>query len=92
MRLEFEKFDGRQMTYVPVMDHESGQQVGYISAPGAGMYNRRGINVSLFGDKYKVKVNGYDECIGFVKGVETVLNHVTRHITDTGYPLDKFSR
>ena len=45
--------------------------------PVAASRPRVEIRVSLFGGKYAMTVNSYEECWGFVKGVEAVLDHAT---------------
>ncbi len=76
MRLTFEKFDGRRMGYEPIIDEDTGEQVGGIQRDGVGFSGNGGIEVSLFGGKYAITVNRYEECWGFVRGVEAVLNHM----------------
>ena len=77
MRLTFKHFDGRRRNYEPIIDEDSGKQVGLIQYDGVGFGGSGGIDVSLFGGKYAISVNQYDECWGFVKGVEAVLNEMT---------------
>jgi len=79
MRLKFEFFDGRAQNYIPIINEDTGQQVGSISSHGNGRYNLpRSIDISLFGGKYAISVDSYAKCWGFVKGVEAVLSHVDR--------------
>ncbi len=82
MRLKFEHFDGRRMVSRSIIDEETGKKVGSIHAHGVGyigheIHGGGGIEVSLFDGKYAISVNRYEECWGFVKGVEAVLNHMT---------------
>jgi hypothetical protein len=77
MRLRFEPFDGRHHNFIPVVDEDTGNVVGHIQSDGVGFGNIGGIRVSLFDDKYSAYLNRYEECSGFVKGVATVLNHMT---------------
>ena len=76
MRLTFERFDGRSQQWVDIIDEDSGEKVGSIHSMGVGPGAFGGIYISLFGDKYKMTVNRSEDCWGFVKGVEAVLNHM----------------
>jgi hypothetical protein len=75
MRLHFEKFDGRSQNYVDVIDRDSGEKVGHIHSNGVGR-NFGGIQVELFDGRYSARLNRIEECSGFVRGVEVVLNHM----------------
>jgi hypothetical protein len=86
MRLTFKFFDGRQVDWVDVIDEDTGEKVGYIHSQGVGFERYGGITVSLFGGKYSADCKRYEECKGFVTGVETVLRYLARHLTDTGVP------
>jgi hypothetical protein len=76
MRLTFEGFeqkgpDGRQRQQMPVIDQDTGNQVGQVRhAPHGCVY------VSLFDGKYEGKLYDWKECKAFIKGVETVLNRL----------------
>ena len=76
MHLTFKKFDGRSPSLVPVIDQETGDQVGRIWSNGVGADRYGGIEISLFEGRYTATVNRQDECWGFIKGVEAVLNHL----------------
>jgi hypothetical protein len=76
MRLTFKFFDGRKRCCRDIIDEETGKEVGHIMSNGVGFNNYGGIDITLFGGKYRYTAERYDECWGFVKGVETVLNHV----------------
>lgn len=89
MRLTFERFDGRQRISIPVIDEDTGQEVGYIRTEGSGPASFGGIWVSLFGGKYSITVHKYEECWGFVNGVEAVLRHVLWHLVDIRYPPEE---
>jgi hypothetical protein len=78
MRLTFKPFDGRKFCYVDVVDQETGRVVGYINPQGVGFGGRGGIEVNLFDGKYRTFANRYEECIGFVNGVQSVLNHMVK--------------
>jgi len=78
MRLRFKPFDGRAQNFIDVTDEETGKVVGYIQSFGVGTYCSGGINVSLFDEKYEGHFNRYEEVVGFVLGVQAVLNHMTR--------------
>ena len=79
MRLTFdiERFDGRGIRSVPVIDEDTDQTVGTVFSHGTGMDRSGGIRVSLFGGKYSILVQKKDEAWGFVKGVEEVLKQVS---------------
>ena len=78
MRLTFQPFDGRSRVHREIVDEDTGETVGEIVADGAGAERGRGIKVSLFGGKYRsARLHGYEECCGFVQGVEAVLRHMT---------------
>jgi hypothetical protein len=77
MHLKFKVFDGRSSKWVPVIDSDTGKQVGYISSKGTGKYLGGGIDISLFNGKYRTTVTRYEAVLGFVRGVETVLNRMT---------------
>jgi hypothetical protein len=66
VRLEFKPSDGR------VIDKDTGKQVGIVKSNATG-----GIDVWLFDGKYQKSVNGYEVALGFVWGVQEVLNHMT---------------
>jgi hypothetical protein len=78
MRLTFEPFDGRKFCYVDVIDQDTGRVVGYINAQGVGFAGNGGIEVNLFDGKYRTFANRYEECKGFVNGVQSVLNHMVK--------------
>jgi hypothetical protein len=78
MRLNFTPFDGRRKwTYAEVIDEDTSKVVGYITPNGTGFGDHGGIKVSLFDNKYYATLRDAAECQGFVKGVETVLSHMT---------------
>jgi hypothetical protein len=77
MRLTFKVFDGRRKIYREIIDEDTGAKVGSIYSDGVGFGTYGdGIEVSLFDGKYSMTVHRYEECWGFVKGVEAVLNHM----------------
>jgi hypothetical protein len=76
MRLKYKPFDARARHYVNINDEDTGEEVGCIQTYGVGPDRFGGIIVSLFGGRYEISVNRSEECLGFVKGVETVLNHM----------------
>ena len=73
MDLTFKPFDGRKTNVVEVIDQTSNQVVGQIYSN----WNSQGIEVTLFDRKYERTVGTYEECFGFIKGVECVLRRVT---------------
>jgi hypothetical protein len=86
MRLTFKPFDGRGHNSRRVINEDTGTEVGFIRSNGVGFsYGGGGIEISLFGDRYCATVSTYNECCGFVKGVEAVLRQMTstRHIIQT---------
>ncbi len=81
MRLKFEQFDGRRRQSKPVIDQDTGERIGTIKSLGVGFSGYGdggygGIEISLFDGAYTAKVTRYDECVGFVKGIEAVLNRM----------------
>jgi hypothetical protein len=77
MRLKFDPFDGRSYNYRPVVDEDTGIQVGHIQSMGSGAYSSGRIDISLFDSKYRISVTCYEAALGFVLGVEAVLNDKT---------------
>lgn len=77
MDLTFERFNGNDPGYHKVTDKVSGKIVGSIRVGGTGFGNFGGMDVSLFDGKYRAELHKYDECVGFVRGVQAVLNHMT---------------
>lgn len=66
-------FDARSYNDRSVFDVDADNRViGFIAT---GRQNI-GIHISLFDGRYKATVSTYDECCGFVEGVESVLNHL----------------
>jgi hypothetical protein len=76
MHLKFDHFDGRSWNVKDVIDEDTGKQVGHIRSDGVGFGNIGGIEISLFDGKYEATVSSYKECVGFVKGVQAVLNRM----------------
>lgn len=77
MQLTFERFDARRRNFIDIFDEHTGQRVGRIRSNGTGFTNFGGIEISLFDDKYTGSVSTYQECWGFVRGVQSVLRHLT---------------
>jgi hypothetical protein len=75
--LDGRPFDGRRLASRNIIDEDTGKEVGHIQSNGVGFAGHGGIYVSLFGGKYTITANRFDECWGFMKGVEAVLNHMT---------------
>ena len=73
MRLKFEHSD--DFRSLRVLDEDSGKDVGIIRLGGAGVDSSGGIDIWLFDGKYQTRVERCDIAIGFVLGVELVLNH-----------------
>jgi hypothetical protein len=76
MRLTFDRFNGRSQHAYLITDTETGKTVGSIFCPGNRKYGAGGMEASIFDGKYRSVLNGYAECVAFVKGVEVVLNEV----------------
>jgi hypothetical protein len=83
MKLRVKQFDGRSRSIEYVIDIETGKKVGFCQSHAVGFGNSGGIDISLFDNKYTATVNTFKECLGFVKGVECVLNHVTQFTDHT---------
>lgn len=77
MRLTFDWFDARRLNFKDIIDQDTGETIGHIRSNGTGFDHIGGIDISMFDDKYRITVNRCDECWAFIKGVETVLNHMT---------------
>jgi len=73
MRLKFVHSD--DFRSLRVLDEDSGKDVGIIRLGGAGVDSSGGIDIWLFDGKYQTRVERCDIAIGFVLGVESVLNH-----------------
>jgi hypothetical protein len=73
MKLAFEPFDGRTFTDRDVRDMDANDRVVGFIASGR---QKPGIHISLFDGKYTATVPIFEECRGFVAGVEKVLNHM----------------
>ena len=71
MELTFDWFDGRMSNDRNVINTTSGEVVGFIKSG-----DRAGIEISLFDRKYEARVSCIEECQGFVKGVQCVLNRM----------------
>ena len=73
MKLSFEPFDGRTFADRDICDMDSNNRVVGFIASGR---QEPGIHVSLFDGRYTTIVPRFEECRGFVEGVEKVLNHM----------------
>lgn len=76
MNLKFPVFDGNRHGVVDITDEDNGKFVGHIRINGTGFGRSGGIEVSLFDGKYSKKLHKFEECWGFVQGVQAVLNHM----------------
>jgi len=81
MRLKFKHFSGRRWNTVPVTEESTGQEVGHIRSNGVGFggggtHAEDGIEIYLFGGRYQMTVQTYDQCWGFIRGVEAVLDQM----------------
>ncbi|RTE92833.1 hypothetical protein [Bradyrhizobium sp. LVM 105] len=73
MKLVFKWFDARSYNDREVFDAAANNKVvGFIATGRQDI----GIHISLFDGNYKIRTSTYDECCGFVEGVESVLNHL----------------
>jgi hypothetical protein len=73
MRLTVSHIDERSRHVADVIDQDTNRCVGYVRL---GSTNSGGRYVFLFEGKYTARCISQDECLGFVKGVEAVLNHM----------------
>ena len=73
MRLKFKYAD--DFRCLLVLDEDTGKEVGSIRLGGFGVDSSGGIDIWLFDGKYQTRVKHYDTAVGFVLGVESVLNH-----------------
>jgi len=65
------------------------KRVGYVKSNGVGMYSAGGLEVSLFDDKYRGSFSRFHECVGFVRGVESVLRHLTAAPEQTALTVEE---
>ena len=75
MRLNFKHSDDFRSNSLLVLDEDTGKEVGTIQLGGTGVDSSGGIDIWLFDGKYQTRVKRFDTAIGFVLGVESVLNH-----------------
>jgi hypothetical protein len=74
MRLKFKyPYDFRSNCLL-VLDEDTGNVVGTIQSSKPSV-DSSGIDIWLFDGKYQTRVNGYQAAVGFLMGVEAVLNH-----------------
>ena len=71
VRLKLKHLDNLIPNYLLVIDEDTGKEVGYIQSG-----NSDGIEISLFDGKYRTRVNRCETAVGFVLGVQSVLNHM----------------
>ena len=74
MKLKYPWFDGRTVVgRLPqdIVDETTKNNVGFVQQTGDGK------DVLLFASKYSGNFKNDDQCYGFMKGVEAVLNHLT---------------
>ena len=76
MRLTFEDFNASGRRNKPIIDQDTGKKVGEIRSRGSGPDSSGGIYVYLFDGRYEAELSNRDECKGFIKGVEAVLNQM----------------
>jgi len=75
MRLNFKHSDDFRSNSLLVLDEDTGKKVGIIQFGGTGVDSSGGIDIWLFDGKYQTRLTRYDAAVGFVLGVEAVLNH-----------------
>ena len=74
MRLKFKHPDDFRSNCLLVLDEDTGNVVGTIQSSKPRV-DSSGIDIWLFDGKYQARVNSYDAAVGFLMGVESVLNH-----------------
>ena len=76
MRLKFKHPDDFRSNCLLVLDEDTGNVVGTIQSSKPRV-DSSGIDIDiwLFDGKYQTRVNGCDAALGFLMGVESVLNH-----------------
>jgi hypothetical protein len=74
MRLKFKHPDDFRSNCLLVLDADTGKAVGTIRLSVAGVGSSC-VDIWLFDGKYQTRVNGHDTAVGFLLGVEAVLNH-----------------
>lgn len=72
MRLKVKYPDDFRSNCLPVLDEDTGKVVGTIQS---SKHDSSGIDIWLFDGKYQTRVNSSDAAVGFLMGVEAVLNH-----------------
>ena len=87
MKLTFKEFNGRGVRCSTVFDEDTGKEVGYVGSHGVGRYRSGGLEVSLFGGKYRGWLHSLPQCRAFILGVEAVLDHMT----ETGAQCDRLA-
>lgn len=80
MKLAFEPFDGRTCTDRDIGGMDSNSRiVGFITAGR----QKHGIHISHFEGRCTSTVPRFEECRGFMKGVEKVLNHMAGLVSES---------
>jgi hypothetical protein len=74
MRLKTKYPDDFRSNCLLVLDEDTGNVVGTIQSSKPGV-DSCSIDIWLFDGKYQTRVSGYDVAVGFLMGVESVLNH-----------------
>ena len=69
VRLKLKHLDNLIPNYLLVIGEDTGKEVGYIQSGNSGR-----IKISLFDGNYRTTVHNYKTALGFVMGVEAVLN------------------
>lgn len=76
MRLEYTRFDGHKSIQPQIFDRETNQVVGWINSEGTGFGKSGGMEVFLFGGKYRRIFDREEKCWAYVKGIEDAINHM----------------
>ena len=74
MRLRLKHPDDFRSNSLLVLDEDTGKAVGTIRLGVTGV-GSTGVDIWLFDGKYQTRVNGIETAVGFLLGVESVLNH-----------------
>ncbi len=76
MRLKFQYPVGFRSNCLLILDEDTGNEVGTIQSSKPRV-DSSGIDIDiwLFDGKYQTRVNSHEAAVGFLMGVESVLNH-----------------
>jgi hypothetical protein len=74
MRLKLKHPDDFRSNSFLVLDEDTGKAVGTVRLSVTGV-GSSAVDIWLFDGKYQTRVKGHDTAVGFLLGVESVLNH-----------------